>query len=231
MQKTLLICTAIFIALTVTNCKKKNNNTPPVVDQGDFQPLTTGSEWNYTVTGGTTPGSFKLTATSKDSMANGRTYKVMTNSAGPNEYYNKTGSDYYRFAKLAEFNNQTVDLLYLKDNLAKGQTWIETENINVVLPPPVGTVPVTAKLTFTVAEKGIDYTVAGTTYKEVIKITAVPEFTALVLGTPTLISSTSDLQYYYAKKTGLIYNKSVITIPSASINNSSETTLTSAIIK
>lgn len=230
MQKTLLFAALVTALFCFADCKKKKTNPVPQ-PTGDFQPLTTGSEWNYTVTSGTSSSSYKLTATNKDSVLNGRTYKVMTNSAGPNEYYNKTGSDYYRFAKLAEFNNQTIELLYLKDNLSKGQTWIETKSINVVLPPPVGTVPVTAKFTFTVAEKGIGYTVAGKSYKDVIKITAVPEFTALVLGSPTSIPSTSDLQYFYARTVGLIYSKTVITIPSASINNSSETSLTSSVIK
>jgi hypothetical protein len=230
MQKTLLFSALVTVLFCFTDCKKKKTDPGPQ-PTGDFQPITTGSEWNYTVTSGTTSSSYKLTATNKDSVVNGRTYRVMTNSAGPNEYYNKTGSDYYRFAKLAEFNNQSVELLYLKDNLSKGQTWVETIPINVVLPPPVGTVPVTAKFTFTVAEKGIDYTVAGKIYKDVIKITAVPEFTALVLGSPTAIPSTSDLQYFYARAIGLIYSKTVITIPSASINNSSETSLTSAVIK
>jgi hypothetical protein len=230
MQKTLLFSALVAALFCFTDCKKKKTDTGPQ-PTGDFQPITTGSEWNYTVTSGATSSSYKLTATNRDSVVNGRSYKVMTNSAGPNEYYNKTGSDYYRFAKLAEFNNQAIDLLYLKDNLAKGQNWIETKTISVTQPPPVGPVPVSAKVTFTVAEKGIDYTVSGKTYKDVIKITAVPEFTALVLGSPTAIPSTSDLQYYYARTVGLIYSKTVITIPSASINNSSETTLTSAVIK
>ncbi len=232
MQKTILICTALFAILFSVNCKKNKGTKNLPGDAGDYQPMTAASEWNYTVTGGATPGSYKITATNRDTIVNGRTYRVMTNSAGPNEYFNKTGGDYYRFAKLAEFNNQTIELLYLKDNLAKGLTWIETKVINVTLPAPVGTVPVTAKFTFTVADKGIDYTVNTNTFKEVIKITAVPEFTAVVFGTPTVVPvASSDIQYYYAKKVGLIYNKTAISIPTASINTNTETKITSYTIK
>jgi hypothetical protein len=231
MQKTILICTALLIVLCSGNCKKNNGENPPA-DLGDYQPMTETSEWNYIVTGGTAPGPYKITATNKDTTVNGRSYRVMTNSTGSNEYYNKTGSDYYRFARLAEFNNQTLELLYLKDNLAKGLTWTETKSINVTLSPPVGTVPVTAKLTFTVAEKGIDHTVNTTVFKDVIKITAVPELTAIVFGTPTVVPvASSDIQYYYARKVGLIQNKTAISIPTAGINTNTETKITSYIIK
>ena len=229
MQKNLFLLLTIVLLSVGISCKKKKNDT--AAPAPDFQPLTAGSEWNYTITTGATSTSYKLTATSRDTLVNGRSYRVMTNSAGPNEYLNRTGSDYYRFANLAELNNQAVELLYLKDNLNRGQSWVETKNINIVLPPPVGTVPLTAKFTFTVAEKGIDHTVNGTLYRNVIRINAVPEFSALVLGAPSAIPSTSDLRYFYAPGIGLINSVNNISIPLASINNSSETRLTSATIR
>jgi flagellar hook protein FlgE len=109
MQKTVLICATILIILSAGNCKKSSNNPPAVT--GDYQPLTSGSEWNYTVTG-TNAGTFKITATSKDSSISGRTYKVFTNSAGANEYYYKSSGDYFRYNKVKELNNELVEILY-----------------------------------------------------------------------------------------------------------------------
>lgn len=222
MQKSLFIFLSVILVLTAGSCKKKKG---AVVDLGDYQPITTGSEWNYTVTG-TGSGTYKITSTGRDTSVNGKTYKVMTNSAGPNEYYNKTGNDYFRFAKLAEFNNQSVELLYLNDNLAVNQTWVETKTINVNV-TGFGNVPVTAVFTFTVAAKGISHTVNGVVFKDVIKITAVPVFSAF----GSVILNTSDLQYFYARKAGLINSKTILSIPLASVNANSETTLTSYTIK
>jgi hypothetical protein len=223
MQKTLLICAAMVMILTAGSCKKKNS-TP--VDTGNYQPITSGSEWNYTVTG-TSTAIYKLTATGIDTLINGRIYKIFFNSGGANEYYNKTGYDYYRYTKLAEFNNQPVELLYLNENLPKASTWVETKTVNVSV-TGLGIVAVTAQFTFTVAEKGIDYMVNGVTFKDVIKITAVPSFTAL--GSPVPVAS-SDLQYFYARNIGLINSKTSMNIPLASININTETRIGAYLIK
>jgi len=228
MQKNLLIFTLLLITLSAVNCKKNTDTTPPVTT--DYQPLTTGSEWNYTVTG-TNAGTFKITATNKDSVISGRSYKVFTNSGAANEYYYKSSGDYFRYNSIKELNNQLVEVLYLKDNLAKGQTWTETKTVNINVGPPLGTVPGTVQFVFTVSEKGIDHIVDGVTFKDVIKITAVPTFSVLVMGTPTSVPSTSDLQYFYSKNIGLIYSKTILAIPLASINASSETKLGAYTIK
>ena len=167
MQKSLFICTILFIVLTAGNCKKPGNDNPPAAEN-TYQPLTVGSEWNYTVTG-SNAGTFKVTILNRDTTVNGKTYSVASNSAGPNEYYAKFASDYLRFNKFPELNNQLIELLYLKDNLAKGQTWTETKTINATI-TGLGTVPVTATLVFTIAEKGIDHVVNGVTFKDVIKV-------------------------------------------------------------
>ncbi len=225
MQKNLLIYAALSVILSAGNCKKNKGPVVPVV-QGDYQPMTSGSEWNYTVTG-TTTATFKLTATGTDTLVAGRTYKIFTNTAGPNEYYNKTGNDYFRYTKLAELNNQAVEMLYLKDNLAKGQSWVETKVINVFV-TGFGTVPVTAQFTFTVAEKGIDHVVNGVTFKDAIKLTAVPVFST-PLGSITI--NASDLQYFYARKVGLINSITVLRIDLASINVNTETKINAYTIK
>ena len=223
MQKTLFICTLLFIVLCAGNCKKPS--TPDTSNTGDYQPLTVGSEWNYTVTG-SNAGSYKVTILNRDTTINGKVYSVASNSAAVNEYYAKFNGEYLRYNKFAELNNQTIELLYLKDKLAKGQTWTEVMTVNITLGG--STVPVTASLVFTVADKGIDYVVNGTTFKNVIKVTVAPSFS--IFGS-TQNPDSYDLQYYYAFNVGLIYSKTSIVMALAGINQNSETKIGAYSIK
>lgn len=204
------------------SCKKGTNSAPAA----SFQPTGAGSTWNYSVTG-TTSGSFTLTATSRDTSIGSRSYRVFTNSAGPNEYYAQSGSDYFRFSSLAELNNQAVELLYLKDNLAVGQTWVEIKTVNVTI-TGLGTQPVTASLTFRVAEKGIRHTVNGTAYDDVMRIDVTPGFSILSSAIPV---NSSNIRYYYARNVGLIQSFNALRIDLAGINTSTETRLTSYTIR
>lgn len=219
MQKNLLICAALLITLSAGNCKK-NNGTGNPVDQGDYQPLTVGSEWNYSTTGTTGSGPvnsvFKLTVLNKDTVSSGKTYKVISNSVSQNEYYNKSGNDYNRIAFFAALP-QPVEVLNLKDNLALGGSWSEIENLTV------SGVPVPVNLNFVVEKNMFDTTMDGTTYKDVIKIRLTPAIAGVTI--------TSDITYYYGRKVGLFYNKTVAVIPLASINVNTVTKLNSFIIK
>ncbi len=157
----------------------------------------------------------------------------MANTAGSNEYIHKSGGDYYRYNPVVELNNQVVELLYLKDNIAKGQSWTEVKTVNVNF-TGFGLVPVTATLVCTVSEKGIDYVVNGVTFKDVIKVTVVPSFSALLpppFGATSIPPDSYDLQYYYAKNVGLIFSKTSLVIALASVNSSSETKLGAYTIK
>lgn len=221
MQKNLIVCLACFIVLTAGNCKKNNGTTP--ADQGDYQPLTVGSEWNYTTTGTTGSGPvnsvFKLSATNRDTVSSAKTYKVFTNSVGTNEYYNKSGNDYYRISFFAALP-QPVEVLYLKDNLALGGSWSEIENVTVSGVP----FPVPVTLTFVVEKNKFDTTMDGTTYKDVIKVRLTPTVPGVTI--------TSDITYYYARKVGLFYNKTIAVIPPpVSINVNTVTKLNSYTIK
>lgn len=225
MQKSTFVFLALLLMLTSTNCKKNNGgNTPAAADT--YQPSTTGSEWNYTTTG-TGAGSFKITATSTDTTINSRTYRICTNTGGQNTYYCKSGNDYYRYGRFAELNNEPLELLYLKDNLATGQSWTETKIVNATV-TGYGTVPVTAVFVFTVAEKGTTHVVGSTTFSNVIKVTAVPSFSAFSSSIPV---ASYTLEYYYAKNIGLIHSVTAMSIPLASVNFNAETKLGAYTIK
>lgn len=226
MQYISVVALLLFTIGGTLSCKKKSSSEPA----GSFQPNSSGSTWNYTISG-TLTGNFTLTATGRDTSIGTRLYRVFTNSAGPNEYYAQSGSDYFRYASLAELNNQAVELLYLKTNLAVGQTWVETKTVNATI-TGLGTRPITATLTFTVAEKGIRHTVNGTAYDDVLRIDVTPRFSVFVAPTSIEIPvNSSNIRNYYARNVGLIQSFNALQIDVAGINTNTETRLTSYTIR
>lgn len=230
MQKSIFFLLLLFITGTIACKKKKDATPPPPATASDYMPMTTGSEWNYTVTTNGTPSTYKLTATAKDSLfSNGRNYKVYTNSSGPNEYYFRTGSEYYRYTVLPGLSSQSFELKYLIDNLSVGATWVETKNALVPI-TGFGTIPVTVEITFKIEEKGISHTVDSKVFSDVIRVSAKLKITAPdPLG--VIIPSPNDINYYFAKGIGMVHNTIVFGVSLASINVNSETKLTSYTIK
>jgi hypothetical protein len=219
MQKTLLICTILFVILSAGNCKKPS--TPdPGTPQSSYQPTTTGSEWNYTTTGTTASGpvntTFKLTATSKDSVSNGKTFRVFTNSAGANEYYVKVGNDYSRISSLASVTNQ-VEVLYLKDNLSAGASWSEVKNVTI------NSTPATVNVTYTVVGNKFDTSFNGNDFKECIRIKVNPD-----IGIPF---QENNIWYLFAKNVGMIANKVRLKFDFLAMNVDTETKLGAFVIK
>lgn len=210
-----LFCIFVFVTLSSSNCNKKSNQTPE--PEFTYQPTTAGSQWNYTTTGtaGGTPvnTSFVLTATSKDTVSNGRTYKVFTNSAGANEYYNKSGSDYYRISSLAALP-QALEVLYLKDNQPAGFVWSETKNFTITGVP----IPIPATLTFTNTRVKYDTSFNGNNFKDVIRV-------RLSVSIPGLVIDNNDITYLFAKNVGMIANKVNIRVAAAGIDVNTETKL------
>ena len=219
MQKTLFICTILFIVLSAGNCKKPS--TPdPGTPASTYQPTTAGSEWNYTTTGTTASGpintTYKLTATSKDSVSNGKTFRVFTNSAGANEYYVKVGNDYSRISSLASVTNQ-VEVLYLKDNLSAGASWSEVKNVTI------NSTPATVNVTYTVVGNKFDTSFNGNDFKECIRIKVNPD-----IGFPF---QENNIWYLFAKNVGMIANKVRLKFDLLAMNVDTETKLGVFIIK
>ncbi|HMO33062.1 MAG TPA: hypothetical protein PKE63_09435 [Lacibacter sp.] len=224
MNQSLLILLLALVTALAPGCRKSAEPGP--VPTQNFQPLGTGSYWNYRVTG-TSNYDFTLLATDRDTLINSRLYRLFTNSAGNNEYFHRTVNNYFRFSEVAELNNQPVELLYLKENLNTGQSWVETK----IIPYDVtgfGRVPVTVRFTFTITQKDVDYTVDGTRYNNVTVVTGVPQFSAALLSVvPIAIPSSSDIRYYYAAGIGLIYTNTSLQIPLANVDTNTETSLVS----
>ena len=205
-MKKILLGLLIPVSFGIISCKKdEGGSTPSAVK---FMSLTAGSTWDYKVTDSPSSASpavrnYTITATTQDTVANSKTYKVFTNTSGPNEYYNITGSDYYTFRKLpAAIADTSIEVLYLKDNLAVGGTWFQS------IPIIVAGTQLTLTFNYKIAQKGISRTVNGINYTDVTDV----ETTLSVSGIPAFItySLTSDIHYYYAPKYGQIENKTKI---------------------
>ena len=193
---------AISVALLImAGCKKKAADTP-----ASYMPNTANSSWNYDTKAtapAATTGNYTLKATNKDTVIGSRTYRVYTSTGGQNEYYAQVGSDYYQYTTAAGLSTQAVEVLYLKD-AAAGTTWTENQTITM------NSIPISTTLTYQIAEKGISYTTNGKTYTDVthVKVT----LGALTLPLPIPISQTSDINFYYARGVGRIYNHTIVTV-------------------
>jgi hypothetical protein len=170
----------------------------------DYQPLTVGSNWTYTSNG----TSYKLTLTNRDTVAVGRTYKVLSNSNGANQYQAKVGTEYYRLASLQGIL-PAYDELYLKSDQNVSATW------QLIIPIQVSTVTVNVTAKYTIAEKGISKTVQGTNYTDVVHVHQ--DFSS-----PFGNNGTAD--WYYAKGIGLISSNVAISFPGQNFNNTTELT-------
>jgi len=196
---------AFFLVCFTVSCKKSDPTPTPTPTADKFMSLTAGSTWDFKVTNNpsTTPvvTNYTLTASSQDSTANSKVYKVFTSPGRPNEYYNITGNDYYTYRALpASLGGGSIEVLYLKDNLATNGTWSQTTPISV------SGFTLTLTLNNKIAQKGISKTVNGITYNNVVDV----ETTLSVTGIPFAYTLTSDIHYYYAPKVGQIENKSKI---------------------
>lgn len=188
-RKTLLF--ACIVLLATSGCKKDdaddnngtNNNTV------NYNPLTTGSTWTYESNDGT---SYTLTNSGRDTVASSRTYKVLTNSNGPNVYKAKSVTDHYQYIKIPELGSSGIEALYLKEDAAVNATWQHSQLLSVPNIP----LPLPATFTYTVKEKGISRTVKGKAYADVIHVGLVVSVTGL--------GSLGGGEFYYAKGIGLI---------------------------
>ena len=224
MQKTAwLICFVLLLVLS-GSCRKQKPQPTNTGTTGNYQPTSAGSTWSYQVRG-TSNYDYTMTAEDRDSVIDGRAYRVISSNKDPYIYHWKEGGNYHRYSRQPEFNFQPVEFIYLRDYLAAGQEWEEVKSIKVKV---AGIdVNVTAFMKIKIVERGIDYTVNGITFKNVIHVEMKPEFRALL----STISSTSDIHYYYAENVGMIYNKSVLKMPTADVDIDKDTKITAYSIR
>jgi hypothetical protein len=177
--------------------------------------MTAGSTWTYE----NNPGApYTLTATNRDTVAAGKTYRVLSSSSGGNTYRGKSGNDYYRFGAFSAVGLSGVEELYLKDNQPVNTTWSTSQNITVPNIP----FPLTAVLAYTIKSKGETRTVSGKTYSNVVYVRL-----DISIGG---IGSIGGGDFYYAEGVGLVESKIIITAPGQQPVNQTQV-LTSYTIK
>jgi hypothetical protein len=187
----LIISTTVFL----TQCKK-SDSTP--IAASNYSPLTTGTNWTYKYTEGSASNTFKLTVTNRDTIANGRAYKVLSGSDGSASYLAKVGNDYYRFASFPTIGINSFEELYLKDNKALNETWTGTASA-VYLGQNI-----TGNLAYAVKGKGESRTVNGKAFNNV---------THVRLDISVFGSGIGGGDFYYQEGVGLIEDNILVTPP------------------
>ncbi len=209
---------AIMLCFSLAACSKSNNPDPAIPE--NYMNMRAGSLWNYEVQNNTPPPTtslYTLTSTSKDSTINSKSYHVFMNSAnGASEYYFATGTDYYTFQSLPGAVGDTkVEYLYLKSTAAVNTTWSQIYNI------VYNSVPLKVTAVNKIEGKGIDRTVNGKIYSNVIHVST----KLSVEGIPPA-SLVTSIHYYYAPNVGMIENTSKINLDYVGIMNNSDFTTT-----
>lgn len=189
-----LVASTVFL---FTRCSK-DDNTPSANSNVNYSPLTIGSNWTYNYTEqSSTPETFTLTVTDKDTTVNNKTYKVLSSSDDSgNQYLAKVDSNYYRFASFPGIGS--FEELYLKDNRPVNSTWTNSTTFTL----PGAPFPLTADLTYKLQEKDISYSVNGKTYNNVIHVN---------VAISVLTQNFGGGDFYYAKDIGLIESTVLLT--------------------
>lgn len=208
-----LLFLAVFTATLAISCKKSNDPAPGG-GADPYMSISAGSTWNYQFVDNMTPANsnnYTVTSTTRDTTAAGKTYHVFSNSNGRNEYYNITGSDYFRLQALSlGITDTTIVNLYLKDAAAVNTSWNQSYLLDAGLPTLVEII-----VTNKIQEKGITKTVGLLSYSNVIHVV-----TTISIPTITLLggSITTDIHYYYAPKYGMIQNDAKIDLVVAALS-------------
>lgn len=192
----------VAVTLIFSACKKNNSNSSASTDV--YLNTTQGSSWSYTQTdksGTKPPSNYTVTSSSKDTTINSRKYHVYDYSYGGSEYLGVDGHDYYQYDSIPVNGGINIERLFLKDNASAGTTWNQDFSLTI----PGVPLPVPLTVSNKIAEKGINKTVNGTTYSNVIHVS-----TSLSSGLIPSSSFSSSIDSYYAPKYGLIENTTVI---------------------
>ena len=163
------LCTIVLGCLLVTGCSKESSETGGSSTNpgagGDYQPTTAGSEWNYH---SDLSGNYKLVSLGTDTLVNNVKYYKFDNSIAGRQYMSKENGIYASYAGMLTGGDKVI-LVTMKD-APVGTTWVNKFNNQ-------GT---ESEYRFKLVSRGIEKTVNGKTYKDVIGV----EYTA-VLKDPT----------------------------------------------
>ena len=201
-----------------TSVNSNNESNATVADT--YLPLKKGTYWKYNNETDTKAiDESKLTALDFTKNFNGKTYRgvqIEKNKRPDTVYYNQTGQNYYLFTNEStdDANTMKLEILFLKDNAAKGTTWSES----------AGYANGTALNCYgKIIDKNVTIKVEGKTYDNVIH--SYVELRKKVL---FFYITVAKQDYYVAKNIGIIKNISTQLLPDKSTTT---TTITDYLIK
>ncbi|HEU4552577.1 MAG TPA: hypothetical protein VFS25_07080 [Chitinophaga sp.] len=183
-------------------CKKelsREGEVPPVVSTCSYAPYTAGSVFNYDHINSSNPldtGFFTVTVTG-DSTINGQTFRKLTSDTATTYDRCDGNGNYYQLVKGLSFEGYTADSIvsvYLKDNVNTGASWTDTVTVRK------GSDAQTVILTYTVTQKGVQKSIYGLDFTNVIGVA----LSASVKFLGTTISLGTVATNYYAEGVGLI---------------------------
>ncbi|MDQ6757718.1 MAG: hypothetical protein M3004_12375 [Bacteroidota bacterium] len=213
-----------LLGLSFLGCKKSNSTG----GGGTYITLSANSTWNYQQTNNATlipvVTNYTITSTNKDTLINGRNYHIFNNSTRAKQYSNVSGHEYYQYDSLPIPNVAAIERLYLRDDVAANNNWVQ--NISVNIPGVPLAIPIV--ITNIVSEKGISRTVNSISYTDVIHVQT--SITSIVIPATSFVNTINS---YYAPKFGLIENISLVQLNYAGYNQNinSKTILLSAVLK
>jgi len=191
----------VGLALVISSCQKSATNPPATEENQDvYQPVTKGSYWKYNQGNSTNVGvttTMTITMTGETLTSNALLFYKATAIKETHDYGNYFYHDNGDYLMMGALTGVIEQSRYFKDDLQVGQTW---ENTGVTYGYPI-------KIVGKIIEKGINRTVSGKQYTNVVHSQL--NITQSVSGGPYVDFQTSD--FYIAKGIGLIEIRNVST--------------------
>ncbi len=202
------ICILAATVILFPQCKKDNGTTPVIKDTvptaKTYLPVSAGSTFSYHSIVNTDTTDYMLTATTGDSVVNGRSYTKFTGSDGKTRYRTRIDSNYYQVSSFSSLPGFPVfEDNYLKANAAVNTTWTSILKITNVLGLPPEYVGIA---TYKLIAKANSVTVNGTLYTNVIhvRLADVSAYNDSTLTPPAQLAAVATGDFYYSLGVGLI---------------------------
>ena len=168
-----------------SNCSFSLTFLPGVAPSGDYFPLSSNSNWTFSLAAGTTQDSIHLAVINYAPVFGGNSYKTIAqydvppSGATDSGYFRKPGGDYYQYMNYSDYIlfDQPVygEYIFLKDNVPNGTTW-NSPNIT----GNIGGIPLTGYIKMTILAKAVPVTIGAFSFPNVIKV----KYEYFVLGSP-----------------------------------------------
>jgi hypothetical protein len=213
MKRILLL---LVTAAIITSCQKEidGGSGGGTTSGGDYQPVSAGSEWNYS---STSAGTYTVKSLGTDTIINGRKYYEFENASpagSERAYMSKINGIYRQYGDFAPVG-LTLEMIYLKDS-ATGTTWTETVSVGGF----------SNYHKYTVTARGIQRVVNGKNFSDVIELDYQMSVDDPLTGG---VINTGGGKQYYAKNVGAI--ESFFTVGFFGVNVSDTTKLVSYTIR